>query len=71
MAKKKYQPKVTAEEYEELTGQKLGSLIGGHESNVENVENVRNKAVARTYDGDNGVSNIVQEGGARTISNER
>ena len=71
MAKKKYQPKVTAEEYEELTGQGLGSLIGGNESNVENVENVRSKSVARTYDGDNGVSNVVQEGGARTISNAR
>ena len=71
MAKKKYQPKITAEEYEELTGQRIGSLIGGNESNVENVENVRNKSVSRTYDGDNGVSNIVQEGGERTISNAR
>lgn len=35
--KKKYAPKLTAEEYKELTGQGLGSLYNGHTSTVTNV----------------------------------
>jgi len=34
--KKKYQPKLTAEEYEKLTGQKIGVLTGQGISNVTN-----------------------------------
>ena len=35
--KKKYAPKLTAEEYEKLTGQRLGKLTGQQTSNVNNV----------------------------------
>jgi len=35
--KKKYQPKLTAEGYEKLTGQKIGVLTGQGTSNVTNV----------------------------------
>jgi len=35
--KKKYQPKLTAEEYEKLTGQKLGQLTGNTVSIITNV----------------------------------
>ena len=35
--KKKYQPKMTAEEYEELTGQKLGQLTGQSSATVNGV----------------------------------
>ena len=43
MAKKKakYAPKLTAEEYLELTGQNLGQLTGQQVSNVVNVSTVR------------------------------
>jgi len=34
--KKKYQPKLTAEEYKALTGQRLGVLTGQGTSNVIN-----------------------------------
>jgi hypothetical protein len=36
--KKKYQPKLTAEEYEKLTGQGLGSLYNGSTSTVNNID---------------------------------
>lgn len=36
MKKKKWQPKLTAEEYEKLTGQKIGNLKGQGTSNVTN-----------------------------------
>jgi hypothetical protein len=35
--KKKYQPKMTAEEYEKLTGQKIGRLTGQSDANVNGV----------------------------------
>jgi hypothetical protein len=36
--KKKYAPKMTAEEYENATGQKLGSLYNGSTSTVNNID---------------------------------
>ncbi len=35
--KKKHQPKLTAEEYEEKTGQKLGVLTGNSDATVNGV----------------------------------
>lgn len=35
--KKKYQPKLTNEEYKELTGQNIGNLKGGSDANVNGV----------------------------------
>jgi len=40
--KKKYQPKITADEYEKLTGQKLGQLTGGSQSYINGVHRPTN-----------------------------
>ena len=44
MAKKKknkFSPKLTAEEYEKTTGQRIGSLYNGHNSTVNNIDTTR------------------------------
>jgi hypothetical protein len=46
--KKKYQPKLTAEEYEELTGQGLGSLVNQGTSVVNNTSEANERTESET-----------------------
>lgn len=46
--KKKYQPKLTAEEYKELTGQGLGSLVNQGTSVVNNTSEANERTESET-----------------------
>lgn len=67
---KKYQPKLTKEEYENLTGQRLGSLKNQGNSNITQDTNQRQEIeTSSNNEISQGVSNINNTNQPREINN--